>query len=303
MKEPTKDDERLSALVEGRVSGPQREELLAHLSASEDDYEVFTDTVEILSALEEEDARAAAGEGEGVIPLRRGGRGWRAPARWLAMAAAAAGIVLVSALALRGRMPAGGDPVRLAAAVYDSGEPLDFGGAPPWSVGRGDGPSGDAQVDAARAGALMVDLAVAARARNGAETRRLARQVSADFEPNVGGATPLRQIAAHPDAPPDVLERLLDRATERLADNLDGDYLQLGAWARAAGYAAAAKNEDFLSGDASRDMLRRADRLTRGDAEANRAVAQVRDAIPAQGAPTWPALEAALKALLREIAS
>ena len=62
MTEPIKDDERLSALVEGRVAGPEREELLAHLSTSEDDYEVFTDTVEILSALEEEDAGEAQGE-------------------------------------------------------------------------------------------------------------------------------------------------------------------------------------------------------------------------------------------------
>jgi hypothetical protein len=56
VKEPI-DDERLSALFEGQVVGREREELLAHLAASDEDYDVFADTAEILRALEaEEDA-------------------------------------------------------------------------------------------------------------------------------------------------------------------------------------------------------------------------------------------------------
>src|SRR5688500_9453018 len=70
VKEPNKDDEQLSALLEGRVHGQQREELLAHVSANDDDYAVFTDTASVLRALEEEDARAAAPVQDGVIPLR-----------------------------------------------------------------------------------------------------------------------------------------------------------------------------------------------------------------------------------------
>ncbi|HEX5869668.1 MAG TPA: zf-HC2 domain-containing protein, partial [Longimicrobium sp.] len=70
MKEHRKDDERLSALLQGQLSGPERDELLAHLAASDDDYEVFNDAVEILGALEEQDARtAAAEEPAAVIPM------------------------------------------------------------------------------------------------------------------------------------------------------------------------------------------------------------------------------------------
>ncbi|HEU0299187.1 MAG TPA: helix-turn-helix transcriptional regulator [Longimicrobium sp.] len=48
-------DEQLAALAEGGVTGGRRDELLAHLAGSEEDYDVFTDTVEVLGALEEED--------------------------------------------------------------------------------------------------------------------------------------------------------------------------------------------------------------------------------------------------------
>lgn len=306
MKEPRKDDERLSALLDGRVSGPEREELLAHLAASDEDYEVFNDAAEMLAALEEEDAHAmAADDPAKVIPIDRPRRPWRPPARWMALAAVLAGLVAISALALRGRTPAGGDPVQLAAAVHATGHqlPANWTAERDWSSPSRGGPSRERQARAAQAGAMMLRLAVAVRARDTAATRDLAQQISRRFEPGVGGATPLRQIADRPGAAPEVLERLLERSTRRLAGDLHGDYLHLGAWTQAALQAASTQNDPFFRDHSSQDMLRRAQRLTRGDAAAHAAVARVRAAIPAPGTPRWGALETALTTLLREIAS
>lgn len=58
MNKPVPDDERLSALLDGRLSDREREELLAHLAVSGDDLEVFAETAAILREMEEEDALA-----------------------------------------------------------------------------------------------------------------------------------------------------------------------------------------------------------------------------------------------------
>lgn len=305
MTESRNDVERLSALLEGRVTGPEREALLAHISASEDDYELFTGTARVLRALEEEDARAAAAAppaDEDVIPLPPAGSGTRPFVRWLALAAVVAGVVLISTWALRGRTPAGADPVRLAAVADPArrGLPEDWVNQRPWAD-RGDGPSGDDQARAAQAGVMILDLAVAVRTRDSVTTRILARQASRRFEEGVGGATPLLEIARRAGEPPEVLEELLDRAADRLADNLDSGFLQIGAWTEAARLAAAKRQEPFFRDRANREMLRLAERLTRSDDAAHDAVAQVRAAIPAQGEPAWPALEGALEELLGEI--
>lgn len=308
MKEHRKDDERLSALLQGQLSGPERDELLAHLAASDDDYEVFNDAVEILGALEEPAARAeAAEEAAAIIPMPERQRPWRPPVRWVALAAVLAGVALVSTLALRGRTPAGGDPVRLAAAVHAPGQGLPEGwtAGPLWPGDRGDASSGGTgKVAAARAGAMLVELAVAVRAGDTAVTQRAAARLR-QFEPGVGGATPLRQIQDRPGAPREVLEGLVDRATDRLAEHYgkDDGYLRLGAWTRAALVAASARDEAFFRGAASRDMLDRAQGLTREDAAARAAVEQARRYLAADGAPEWDSLEASLKTLLREIAS
>lgn len=307
MTEHRKDDERLSALLQGRLSGPERDELLAHLAASDDDYEVFNDAVEILGALEEQDARtAAAEEPAAVIPMPQRERPWRPPVRWVSLAAVVAGVALVSTLAVRGGTPAGGDPVWLAAAVHTPGQGLPAGWTdePLWPGDRGDASSGGTdEVMAARAGAKLVELAVAIRARDTAETQLRAVQLQR-LEGGVGDATPLREIGRRAGEPPEVLEDLLDRAADRLADRYENDdYLQLGAWTRAALFAAAARDSAFFSDAPSREMLRRAARLTRRDAAAHVSVERVRTALAAEEAPKWDLLEATLKALLRGIAS
>ncbi|HEV3048881.1 MAG TPA: hypothetical protein VGX50_01150, partial [Longimicrobium sp.] len=113
MKEPREDDERLSALLEGRVEGRQREELLAHLAEADDDYEVFTNTASVLRALEEEDARA----GRPAAPPSMRRRSWPA-ARTLVAVAGTMVLLLAVGWLFRGRGgSAAGDPLQLAMRV------------------------------------------------------------------------------------------------------------------------------------------------------------------------------------------
>jgi hypothetical protein len=313
VKEPRNDDERLSALLDGRLDGRSREELLAHLSASEEDRHVFADTAAILRELEEEEAAAtvaAAPEAgsvvesaEGVIPLRSPARarGWRAPARRGALAAVLAGLAFVAVLASRARASAAADPVRLA-ALLDGGIPEKW--QPARVPDRGDGPAaetGDQAAEAAHAGALLVDLAVAVEARDTADTRLFARQVRSRFDRRSSDAGPLGQLDERAGAPADSLRPLVESATERLGDRLGWEPLRLGAWTEAARLAAHRRDEAFFRDGASRTMLRRADRRTM-DPAARDALARVRAAMPAQGPPDWAVLGPALDAFLNELA-
>ena len=64
-----------------------------------------------------------------------------------------------------------------------------------------------------------------------------------------------------------------------------------------------ARRVEFFRAPGSERTLQRAEQLTRDDDAAHAAVARVRAALPAEGAPDWESLEAGLKTLLREIAS
>lgn len=300
MKEPREDDERLAALLEGRVEGAQREDLLARLAEADDDYEVFTDTGAVLRALEEEDARA--GQPVAGPSMRRGG--WRSPGRRTAIAVAGTLVLLLAVgLVLRGRDASSAHhPLQLAMRADPAGQGLPEGWEipPPSGATRGPGRAAAREARAVRAGAMLVDLFIAVRTRNTERTRVLAAQLIAHSAPGASTGTPLGQIAANPGAPPDSLNALLGRATERLT-HLGRDALELGAWLEAARLAAAAQNAAFFDDGASRDMLRRAERLAGDNESARAAVTQVRAALSAEGAPRWEALGTGLKAVLAEI--
>ncbi|MBD0319112.1 MAG: hypothetical protein ICV87_02190, partial [Gemmatimonadetes bacterium] len=152
------DDERLAALLDGRLDEREREALLARLAASDDEYYLFSDTASLLRELEEEEE-----EEEKVVPIavpRR--RRWSTPARWaiaLPLAAMLAGVAIVTARAREEN--AAGDPVRLASRLEGEGLPAGWTGRPRWSSDRGGASGGERGTQAVRAGALMVDLAVA----------------------------------------------------------------------------------------------------------------------------------------------
>jgi hypothetical protein len=294
VKEPNEDDERLAALLEGRVQGGQREDMLSRLAAADDDYEVFAGTAGVLRALEEEDARARR---PARIPsMARGG--WRAPSlRTTVVLTGTMVLLLALGLVWKGRSPSlARTPQQLALAAYPSTQGLsgDWAVPAPSGMVRGARSSAERNARAVYNGALLVDLSVAIRTRDTAQIRVLARQLHARVERGVDG-TPLRRIADHPDASADSLNALLDQAVAGVKDPREP--LELGAWLEAARLAANQRNAVFFADGSGQGMLRRARSLARGD-RAARAVTRVREALPEGSAPRWDTLEADLGKLL-----
>lgn len=321
MKEPRHDDERLSALLAGRLEGPERDELLAYLSTADEDLEVFAHTAAILREMDEEDVQEDAQDEEPALPkvpgpgrevpvpsMTRSARGWpRKTPRW-AIVAAIVGLVVLGPLTLRRGGTPGVSPLQLAANIDVTGPglPLDAsrpaGGIPGGNVTRGDGDADQRPESAAQAGAFLVRLALAIRARDSAATATLAQQTRDRFDPQGGGA--LQNIAARAGAPTAELHPLLTQATERLEDYLEHPaYLRLGAWTEAARFAARQRDAAFFESGDSRDMMRLAERLTKGDAQGQPAAVAIRDGVDAEGEPDWTALGNHLTALLEAIAT
>ena len=326
MKEPRNEDERLAALLDGKLDRRQREELLANVAASDDDYRVLANTASVLRRIEEEDAAAASleqksvyhehitdtapvfrhvdeGEGAGgprvaedVIPLRprTRTRPWR---RW-AIAAGIGGIAVAAALAGRRGTSAEPVPMRLAAGL----DHLQGGLPDAWErslqSARGGEGSGVRAARAAHAGALLVDLAVAVQARDTVDVRELSAQLRGRFDAETS-ASPFQRLSDRPGAPADSLQRLLSAGTERLAQRLGREPLELGAWVEAARLAAYGRNAEFFRGEGA--VPRSAERQVAGDTAAARALEQVRAAIPATGPPRWDELTPALDTLQAKI--
>lgn len=313
MKEPRHDDERLSALLDGRLNGPERDELLAYLAAADEDYHVLVETAAILHEVEAEDAgtperggrEAASPRAEALPPsLTQRAGGWRRHApRWI-VPTVIAGLVVLGFFAFRGRAGAAGDPMRLAGQLEhaEQGLPGGWTEGSPWSITRGGAVDATRAARAAQAGAMMTALAVAVKARNATDTRVVAGQARARFDPRGGDV--FERIAARAGGPPATVEPLLRQATARLEKLLvERDYLRLGAWTEAARLAARGQDAAFFRTGDTREMLRRADGLTRADAPAHDALSRVRAALAADAPSDWPALAGSLDALLGEIAS
>lgn len=312
MKEPRPDDERLSALLAGRLEGPERDELLAYLSTADEDLEVFAHAAAILREMDEEDAREEEPGATGAEPSPRrevppvpsmatSARRWpRKTPRW-AVLAAFAGLAVLGWLAWPRSGMADVKPLRLAMNVGDAPLPSSPSEGIPGESTRGEGASGRSPEAAAQAGAFLVRLALAIQTGDSAATATLALQAQQRFDPQGGSA--LLEIRDRAGDPPADLRPLLEEATERLEDRLDAGHLRLGAWTDAARLAARQRNAGFFrSGDAA-PMLRLAERLTEGDSQAREAVTAVRRALPADGRADWIALETNLDALLRAVAS
>lgn len=315
MKEPRHDDERLSALLAGRLEGPERDELLAYLSADDEDREVFAHAAAILREMDEEDAQEEGPGVKAVPPPRREApvpstakstRGWpRRPPRW-AVLPALAGLVVLGWLA----WPRGGtpdvSPLALAMSVHEAGPGLPFDASRPSEGIPGDPTRGGAAPErepesAAQAGAFLVRLALAIQEGDSAATATLAGQTHERFDPQGGSA--LRRIQARAGAPPAELQPLLEEATDRLERRLDPGHLRLGAWTEAARLAAGQQDAGYFRSRDSAPMLRLAERLTQDNPQARQAVEAVRRALPAGDRAEWTALETNLAALLQAIAT
>lgn len=307
MKEPRHDDERLSELLDGRLEGPERDELLAYLAASGEDYEVFTEAAAILLEAEQESTReAGAGTAldspqrpEPGPPSTKAPSGWKRPGarRWIVTAVLAGLVVLVVSRSGAGPV---GDPAHMAAAVKGREAPQGWYDRPLGVPDRG-GPNDEwTPAQAAKAGAYLMRLAVAIEEGDTSATRTLANRIRR-FDPLGGSA--LQTIASRAGAPPSELNRLLGRATNRLEERGEGDYLRVGTWTEAAQLAADVGDAEFFRSAETRGMLRHAEKLADGDAEVRSAVAAIRASIPREGTPDRVGLSRAVERLFLAIAS
>lgn len=313
MKEPTNADERIAALLDGRLDPREREALLAELAASDDDYDVFADTAALLRELEETEGEAAPAPDPppaDVVPLRPRAARRGAGGRWMALAAVLAALALTPVLVSRLAAPSAGDPVRLAARLEAGGAGLPEGwtGRPRWGLTRGSGGGEGLALEplSAHLGALQVDLAVAARARDSAATAELARKIDGllpGLSASGQASEAFQEVERRAGEPPERLEPLLEQGAEGIAAVGAEPFLEMGAWTEAARLAVVQQNAAFFRDRASRAMPARA----AGDAalspEARAAAAQVREALRAGGAPDWEVLGEALNALLNALAS
>lgn len=301
MKEPRHDEERIAALLAGRLEGPERDELLAHLSTADEDYDAFANTAAILREMEEEDAQAEeAGVQVADPPPRREtlppsvtkrAAGWRRSPRWAGTSAVVGLVALVLLMLPRG---SAGNPVRVAHGLARPGAAVSAPEVQWNSVTRGEGSSG-----AVQAGASLLRLAVAIQTADSAATATQAVRIKERFDDR--GGTALLQIAARAGAPPGDLEPLLEQATERLEGQMDGDGLRLGAWLEGARLAAITQDAAFFRGRGTRTMLRRAGRLAGEGAGARAALEGVRAGLAEEGARDWKALAENLETLLTSL--
>ncbi|HEX8696750.1 MAG TPA: hypothetical protein VF746_30305 [Longimicrobium sp.] len=319
MKDPGIDDNRLAALLDGRLDERERAELLARLAQSDDDYEVLADTAGVLRELEaagvgqprapEVAAPGDPGESErpsepGVIPLRpRRARGWHRPgARRLALAAVLAAVALGSVLWLRRNAPDPVDPARLATVVAEGGASLspEWVRSRPWrsTLGAGDPLTDEAR--AVRLGALLVDLELAVRQRDAATASLLASQVQVLLE-DVDGAGQVadvyRQVGESAAEAPERLQYLLAAGRAGMADVVDRDLLGLGAWAEAARLAAARRDEAYFRTRETRAALDHAAELP-VPGSAQDSIERIRRAIRGGGTLRWEEVQTELDRLL-----
>jgi hypothetical protein len=316
VKGPRYDDERLAALLAGRLEGQERDELLAYLSTTDADLEVFAHSAAILREMDEEDAQEEKAGTKAPPPRReervpsmsRNTRGWpRKPPRWAVLSALAGLLVLgwLGWLAWPGRGTPGVSPVKLAMSLDSAGSGLPFDALRP-SEGipgnstRGEGASARTRESAAQAGAFLVRLVLSVQAGDSAATASLAVQMRTRFDPQ--GSSALRQIEARAGAPPTELQPLLQQATERLEGFPEAGDLRLGAWTEAGHWAAHLRDTGYFRSEDTASMLGLAERLTKDDPQAREAVAAVRRALRAEPRD-WTALETDLVAMLQAIAS
>lgn len=334
VSERLNDDEKLAAFLDGRLDERERQAMLAHLAADPDAYDLLVSTADILREANEEEAdvevdgaedesRLAHGmrshrsetdgdapppvdedgtppePDDGVIRLddRRRVRVWRR----LALAAVLAAVALLSARAFQSRSQSAGDPVRLAARLEQAqqGLPADWAEKSPWTTVRGGG-TGESLGRGARAGALLVDLAVAVLGRDTADTRFLANRIIALYPPARSDAA-LRKIADGAGSPPRQLQPPLAQATAAIKKSLGDDAVRVGAWTEAARLAAARQDAAFFRDGPTTGTLERAAQLTAPQPPARDAVEQVRLLLRANP-PRWGELADALDTMAGAIA-
>ncbi len=281
------DPERLSALIEGRLSPDERRRLLAEIEASPDARALFAD---VLAALPPESAAVSLGD-----------RRWSAAPRtgtWIGLAAAAVLVIAVSATLMRrgrGELPEPGVLVA-SLALADSGAARILG-EPVWRVARG--ATDPARVASARAVCLGATLATFEAQRERADTNSAitALDAAAQLESFPGGGIAASAWRALGDLNAIPTDRAVLSAIS-LAEQVVGQRpLRLGAMLQAARIAAATGDSAFLSRSTVRTIVGAA---TQVDASAT-SLAREFEQRAQQRSPDWPGVLIAVDNLLRHL--
>lgn len=310
MMEPMTNAERLAALLDGRLDAHRREELIAELAASDDDFDAYADAVAITAELEgavpgvtpigaHTDAVPITAELEdaapevtpiGAAPSRRRGTA----TRWMAIAAVLAGVALAPWLWTRFAADRG--LVAVDAAALPAGWD-----ASPWGTTRG---AGDPMTDEARAvrlGARLVDVELAIRGRDPAAAQ-LATETAMLLD-GISGAAPAagvyHEIARRAGEPAERLEPLLEVGRETVPQMAGEEGVRLGAWIESARIAAATRDRAFFASRATRSQLERMARDPSLPPAARSAVTRIQAEVDSEGEPAWETVGRETAALLR----
>jgi hypothetical protein len=314
------DDNDRARFVDGLMPETERNATVAHLAASEEEAALLADVAYMLADLdpdggvvadEDDDADAVplyAGVDTAtdpkVVPLHPAStrRGWRrAPARWMALAAMVAGVLLVP-LALSRTASTGSNDFAVLLERREAGLPAGWLDESPWRATRGPADVAAANALAVRVGALNVDLDLAIVGRQAEQTAELADQIAYLLE-NASWTGPglvapgYHDISRRASESQENLAPSLAKTRDLLAETLDADYFGLGAWLEAARLAANTHDAAFFRRRASRKMMDRAALLLASDGEASAALEAIRTAARADQ-PDWTVLETQTRGLL-----
>jgi len=301
------DPERLAALIDGKLSGAERDEVIEQLARSDEAYEVFVDAAGIVRELGTEDQRTQI-ETRDIVPFRPPVAWWRrGSTRFLALAAGLVGIAAVSWTVMRRSTQANAASAWPVALLSD-----DVAGLPAawndvaWSQTRASTEVLTADSRAARIGARLVDLDLSLR-KPDQRAATFAEEIASLLDAIPGGAPSaaayrsIAQRASQGSAP--APEEWADlRASAALVAGETS--ARLGAWTETARIAALTHDAAFFSSDTYRAELERALAAARTKPAAESLPARLRSSsIEGTGPPDWDARFADLTLLVRVLGS
>jgi hypothetical protein len=316
MTRPEIDPEKIAALLDGRLSGQEREALLAQLASSPEHVELFTDAsviaheLGIIAPAADSAPAAQHSSSNGVRPLVATGTVAGAPTlstarrRWRPAWSAAVGVALLAVVGTWALKRAGVREENVPAsgaliAGAGSGIPAGWDGTP-WRATRGESAALTPKARAVRIGARLADLELAVQAGD-----TVARGIVDDVLVLLDGVPLSGSVAQVYEALRDSVgvasgaqAVLVQRGYDGVAELLGRPDVTLGTWTETARIAAARKNSEFFASSRTTQMLRdlsasAPDQQTRG------AVGRITALLPVSTSTDWTSLEAATTELLR----
>jgi len=269
------DFELISAFIDGRLSGAERDRAVRLLADSEAAFEVYSDALR---------ARADLGaEADKVVSIadvraRRAGVPWRTVG---SVAAAAVVVIAVFPMieARRNRAVMDVASIELVRPFVSSPEArtlaLDASNARGWSVTRGGGGRLENSAVDFRLGVRVVDLQVAVAQQDTLRADRMVREIVEALndvvtaEPVQARFEALRTDAARRGSAVELTESI-SRAEQALDDHLESFWFDFGRWVAAGELAARVRSAEFFASAQTERFLKVAAAtggLSTGDAE------------------------------------